>query len=335
MANVDYSKILKRSKVLVFREKWLWVYGLVLAVLGGGSSGSGGSSSHSSNSNREKVIQNLPKDVPDKAREVLGAATSAFSDWFFSVPAGTWILIGVGLFLLILVGIAFSMFVRNWANGALIAGLDDADSDKPVTLMSTSSRGIKAVKPLIFLGIRVTVIILGVLILVALVLGLGFLVFSQSKTGMIIWGMTVGILGLLVVVGTILLVSLANVYAERLIVLRGFSAKEAFSKAFGLAKGNFFPTLVMSLINSVIGCSVGCVSTIAALLILGIPGAVILIPAFTNGFHMPSVPALIVLGILFFVFTQINLLVSAGMVVFNSSNWNIFVKEILKEEEKV
>jgi len=334
MANVDYGQILKRSKVLVFRERWLWVYGLILAAMGGGSSGSGGSSSPSSNSNKDKVIQELPKNLPDKVNEVLGAATTAITDWFYSVPVGTWILIGVGILLLILAGIAFSMFVKNWAKGALIFGLDEADSERPAKLATTSARGIDTVKPLIFLGIRVTIIVLGVLLAVLLLFGLGFAVFSQSKAGMIIWGLTIGLLGLGIVLATIILTGFASIYAERLIVLAGFSAKDAFGKAFGLAKGNFFPTLVMGIINSAIGCAVGCVGMLLAGVVLGIPGAVIIVPAFAQGFHMPSVPALIVLAILFFIFIQFNVLVSAGMVVFNTSNWNIFVKEILKQEEK-
>jgi hypothetical protein len=301
--------------------------------LGGGSSGSGGGGSPSSSS-KDKTIQNLPNDLPEKTKEVLGAATNAIQSWFVSVPIETWILIGLGIFVLILIGIAFSMFVRNWVKGALISGLDDADADKPVNLMTTSPRGIKSVKQLIYLAIKVTVIVIGIILGLLVLFGIGFLVFSQSKVGMIIWGITIGTLGLLIILATIVLTSFASVYAERLIVLHGYDSSAAFKKGFSLAKGNFIPSIIMGIINGAIGCSVGCVSTITALIVLGVPAAIILIPSFINGFHMPSPFALVLLGILILIYFQLNLLMNAGLVIFNCSNWNIFVKEILKQEEK-
>src|SRR3989344_4515034 len=47
MSSVDYSRILKRSWQLSWKNKWLWVYGLILAIFGG-SGGSGGGAGFSS-----------------------------------------------------------------------------------------------------------------------------------------------------------------------------------------------------------------------------------------------------------------------------------------------
>jgi hypothetical protein len=332
MVKIEYGQILKRSKLLTLKNKWLWVYGLVLAAVGGGSSGSGSSSSSSS---RNKTIQNLPSAVPEKTKEVLGTATTAIQAWLISVPIWAWVLIGIAVLVLILISIAFSMFVSNWAKGALIAGLDDADGDKPVNIFTTSPRGISSVKSLIIYGLLVAGVVAGLVLSLTLIIGLGFAAFSQIVVARIIWTVLAVVVGIVAFGVVILATGFASVYADRLIVLHGLGPGDAFKKGFGLAKGNFLPTLILGIINGAIGCGVGCAGSLISIIVLGIPAAAIIIPAFIEGFHMPSPVALAVLGLLVILFININLLVRSGLLVFNYSNWNIFVKEILKQEKKV
>lgn len=78
MSNMDYAKIIKRSWELTWKNRWLWVMGLVLAAFGGGigKGGSGGSRGSSTN---------IPNVSPSPS-PVLREATNIFKNWFENIP---------------------------------------------------------------------------------------------------------------------------------------------------------------------------------------------------------------------------------------------------------
>ena len=90
----------------------------------------------------------------------------------------------------------------------------------------------------------------------------------------------------------------------------------------------------MGLINSVIGCTSGCVGLLLLGLVFGIPGYFLIAPSFDNGFHFPGIGQIIGIAILFLIFVSINSLIKAVFIVFNYGNWNLLFKEIFNEEVK-
>lgn len=339
-ASIDYGSIIKRSWFLVRKYKWLWVYGLVLAVFGGGggsgSSSSGGSSSNSTNSNFIKNIPSDTKGLEQKGQQVLGDATTAISQWAAHVSPGVWILLGLVVVLLIIVAVAISIVVVNWAKAGLIYGLHEANQDKDVNLPSTSTQAIGKIKPLFKFGL----IQLGLFILLLLGLGLGggvlaflWFVLSFSKIVAVI---LVALLGMALIITFIILMvifSMVGIYADRLIVLHGYSSWLAWKKSFSLTKKSFLSIVVMGIINSIVGCASGCLSILVLGIVLAIPGFLLLMPVFSKGISGVTPGIVVGSGIIIFIFVQFNLLFRALFVVFNYSNWNLFMDQALKEEQ--
>lgn len=317
MANIGYSSIIKRSWHLTWKNKWLWVYGLILTIFGGSGGGGGGNFPNFSGSTPKE-------DLPEKTSQVLGAATN----WLSQVPVSTWVFLGIGIFLLVIVGVAVSLIIQNWAKGALIAGLQDADNAKPVTLATTSPRGLIAFKHLIILGLITIGIVLAVLLATSLLVAVGYFLLSFSKVIQTVWLGVVGATAVIAFIIFAILTAMVTIYAERLIVLQNFSPWAAWKKGFSLGHHNFLPTAVMGIINMAIGCSVGCTGALASLLILGIPTLILLLPVINNGSQAFTAPIIIGLIILFLLFIHVQLLVRAALTVFNFSNWNLLFKQL-------
>ncbi len=341
MKNVDYGAILKRSWELTWKNKWLWVYGLILGAASfsysGGSGGGGGNSS--SNSTPSNLPKGVPSNLPQQGGKVLGKATDAVGQWLGQVSPGTWILLGLGVLVLILFVVVIGMIIQAWAKGSLISGLDKADRGEDSRLGATALRDGKVIKNLIYYGVIASVAVL-LTIFVIMVLGLGVaLLFSVSSILMTIFLVLLGIVGFIVLLIVIVVVAMIGVYAERLIVLKGYAPLAAWKKGLSLAKGNLMNTLVMGLINGGIGCavsSVGCMVSLLILAIMILPGLALFgLGAFaiSSGNYALLVP--VVMGALFIlmIWGAATLVLRAGLIVFNFSNWNLFFNQVMAQEE--
>lgn len=338
MASIDYGKIISRSIEITKKNKWLWVFGLALAVFsgGGGSGGGGGGSPSSSGSILKDIPQKMPSSLPEKSSQVLGEATNIIKDWFYSVPLSTWIFIGIGLLTIICIWIIVSLIIQSWAKGALIYGINQADEGKDTSLISCSPRGIAKIKHLIIFGLISICITVGIFLLFGFVLLLGYLVFNFSSILQSLWLILGVIIAVLSIIVLMIIFAMLSIYAERLIVLYDHSPWQAWKKGLSLSKNNFLPTLIMGVLNMTIGCTVSCLSLMIILLILAVPAIILIVPIFKDGFHMSDIPT--ILGgclLLLLLFIYANYLVGALMTVFKFSNWTLLFKEILEEDKSI
>lgn len=308
MASVNYGQIISRSKNLVFKHKWLWVYGLVLAAFEGGGFNS---------------FSNFSSNSKDKLKDLPGAATHFLSDWLAHVPVTTWIFLILGITALVLMGLILGLVIRSWAKGSLIAGVALASKDKPVTLLNTSPQGLASIKSLILFGTLSLAIVLGVLLAIFVV---GALMFIINP----ILGGVYSFVAVLAILVMFALLATMGVYADRLIVFEGYTPMKAFKTGLGYGWHEFFPTLVMGLVNSSLGCATGCLANLVLLLVLGLPAVFLAWPLFQNPSQTPGPLSWLALVILIILFFTANFLIRALLVVFNYSNWNQFYEQIVK-----
>lgn len=172
------------------------------------------------------------------------------------------------------------------------------------------------------------------IIIAGILIGGLYVLFQFSKLIQAIW-LFIGMLTfLLTFIFLLAILGMIGIYAVRLIVLKRYSPWSAWKKGLKLAKQNFFKTFVMGICNTVVGCSVGCLSLIILLVLLGIPAIIITVQLFKNGnFRWPSWPQGIALIVLLLLFTYLFLLIRALLVVFNHGTWNLFFKEVTKGEK--
>ncbi len=331
MVDIDYGAIVKKSWAITKRQKWLWIYGLVLAVFGG-SGGGGGGSNFNLSSGSSKTIKELPKEVPKQMAQVLGETTNLITQWFAHIPPATWITVILVLAAVVLLGIFSAMVIRSWAKAALITALSHANETEVVTLSQSSRSSMQKILPLILFGILAGLLILGIMIGSTTVAGLGYLLFMRTPILKIIWIILAVIAVFLTVICTAAIMAAGTVYGERLIVLENMSPIAALKRGFGLGKNQFIPTLVMGIINSAISCSVGCLSLVGIALILGIPGFILVLPSIMNR-QFPPLFNIFGLGTLVILYFYINYLITAILTVFTYSNWNLLFKEVIRQEK--
>lgn len=329
MSEIDYSRIISRSFAITRKNKWLWVLGLAIGIFSA-SAGSGNFSSWQSN--LKKLPAKLPQDLPAKTNQVLGEATNIVTDWFFTIPVSTWFIIGISLLIVVCTWIIVAMIIAAWAKGALIFGIDQTDQGLDASLRTCSLRGMAKIKHLIILGLISIAFTIGIILFSGLILLLGYLALNFSQILASLWLIVVVVATLTFVVFYIILAML-SIYAQRLIVLHDYSPWQAWKKGLSLSRDNFLATLIMGIINLVFGCSIGCLSSLVILSVLGLPAFILIAPVFKDGFHMPNFAVFIILFIILALYIYATYLLKAILTVFNFSNWTLFFKEIMKKEK--
>jgi hypothetical protein len=312
----DFTEIVKRTYYLIKKNKWLFVYGLVLATVASGGSYSNLRIPSDSLKDWEKV----PEEIPQEATKVLGVFTSTFTEWLGSVTWQSWFILVLSIISVLLVSVVIRIVMTGWAKGALIAGFDKAYKDQSVDLRNTTKSGFASAKSLIIFSVLAGLIGVGIVMGLVLLWLIVFLVLGNWETLRIIWAIAGGIAGAFTLIYSIILLTMINVYAERLIVLHGFQPMTAWKKALSLSRNNFLMTFLMGLINSILGSAIGCVSVLIMLVIFGIPAFIVVLPSITAQ-KLPSIPAIIFLVFLFIIFAYLNFLVQAVIVLFKYGNW--------------
>lgn len=341
MVSVDYGDIISRAWKTTIKHKWLWVYGIVLASLAGfGSSGGSGGGTSRGGSKTLPDFKDIPNNITPEAgkklSQVLGASTNTVIEWLTHVSPQTWILLVVILTLLLIYVIVVHILIRSWATGALIGGLKDAENEKnSVNLINTTSYGKKSWKEVFLFHLFSFGLGLGLFIGCLSILLIGFLFFSIFPGTVIRSVWLIGMILVFILLGilSIPLFAMISIYGERLIVLQGRKAIEAFKKAFALSKSNILPTLLMGIIKGFLTTAIGCLSSIIFLIIVAIPAAIIAFFEFKDGMHFPSLTSIIIWVILFFLFIYATLLVRGILTVFSYSTWNLFFNEIIKQKK--
>jgi hypothetical protein len=328
MKSIDYGKIIHRSWALTRENKWLWVFGMVLALFGGSSSSGGSGGSGSSSNVSQSATPSASLQNPGK---IINGLFGFVRQLFSSVPQSTWMLLGIGILLSVLLAIIVTWILRDWASACLITGMDDADRGKIVNLKTISPRGLERTKYLIFSDIIVIGIIFGLLLAGGLLIGIGLLVFMFSPVLQMIWGVLTGIIALMAFIITVVGLVFMTAFAQRLIVLKDLSAWPALKQTFSMLRKIVLPVLVMGFINSSIGCIAGCLGLIVILIALIIPGIIIALPVITHGIVALNAVQVIGFILLIMIFIAANLLLKTILVVFNYGTWNLLFRQIIEE----
>lgn len=326
----DYGNIIKRSIAVVKKYKWLWVYGALVAA-GGGGGGSGGGRNGTSNTIQE--LRDMDGSVPEKTSKVLGEYTSALLDWLLSVSPVTWILLVLGILIAIVLAIVIGLILRKWAAAGLIYGSELALSQaSEVSLANTTKTAKAKVKSLIIFSLISTGLFLALLVILPSFWGIIYFLVKGSAAMKTFWTVAGIITGIFILIISLVFLAMISVYAERLIVLKSMRPWDAWKKGLSLSKSNFIMTAVMGIINAVSTTAFGCLSTILALIVLGIPSFVMIYPSIKNQ-AWPPFYVFAFLGIVLLIFILFVTLIGALSAVFKFSNWNQIFKIAIENEE--
>jgi len=98
---MNYSEILSRAWQIIWKHKVLWIFGILAGCANGGGGGGGGGGNSYRSSDSEQVPAQLQSYIDQ------------IEQFVESVPQQTWILIGIGAMLLILILIVLRIFLAR------------------------------------------------------------------------------------------------------------------------------------------------------------------------------------------------------------------------------
>lgn len=352
---INIEKILKRSWHILWNYKVLWIFGILLALTAGGN-GSGSSSSgyqFSGNNGNNGSNGYIPNFQP-------GPFLRELTDWFnqniaplFEHPdqhVVTFIWIGVAFLLFILVVGVITSLLRYVSETSVIRMVDEYEQTgikagfKQGWKLGWNRRAFR-------MWVIDLVIALPAILFIAVLLGLGVLVFLSVTNGsnVLAVGGTIAAIGcsfLFIFAFVILMVflGLLRQFFVRMAALEGSSIGESFRGGWAMFKSNWKNATLMWLVMLGIGIGFGIVGMILFFLLIPVY-LVLLLPAAL----VAAVPAAIALGItsifasgplawivailvalpFFFLITLAPLtLISAWYQIFSSSVWTLTYREI-------
>ena len=335
---MPYGSILRRALDITWRHKILWIFGIVLAVLGGSAGNAWSGQSGAQFSGDRSTWEDLGRRLP------LGRIGDL--NWDAIIP----VIVGVGL-LALFVGLVFlivGLIARYTAYGALIHGVDEAERTGDTTFNSALRAGwgrflhLLAIDLLLGIIMFAFVLALVVVILIGLALVIGPAVALGTGGGEaavaagIVWGVITFLIWLAVVILLTAAVSAAftvlREYALRFSVLEGHGIFQSIGSAWRLAIGHLGPTLLMWLILTLVGLAVGLVLIPVALVGIGVAAAILgLAYAVTESWILLAVLAIPLLLILGAIVT-----IGSGIYqTFVSAVWTLTFRELRGQETPV
>ena len=320
---MNYTDLLKRSFLITWRYRALWLFGFFLALCSGGSGGGNGGGNFNPPSGGFDEFDELPGDIFPSDPNVIYAIVIA--------------IICLALLLAVIAAV-----VRVVSRTAIIGMVGQISSVEAVTIRDGWHHGWSSGAWRVFLLSLVIGIPLGILSFFLILLAFApLLLLISGDEGLIIVSIILTVLAFLVVLLILLIIyAIATPILElswRRAVLDKQGVFDSLGDTFSLVKSKIKEVVIVWLLLFGIGFAwvfVAIFVALASLLVAGVIGAV---PALLVYFLSGSfIGALIAGGPLFFlIFISLNSFVAGLYLIFRSSVWTLTHLELHKPQEKV
>ncbi len=351
---IDIGKILKRSWYILWNYRILWVFGILLALTGGGNAG-GDNFRYTFGGNRGYNGSNgyNPNFQPGPFLRDLTAWFDQNIAPLFQRPdqhVATFIWIGVAFLLFILIVIAVTSLIRYPSETAVIRMVDEYEQTntkvgfKQGWKMGWNRRAFR-------IWVIDLVIGLPAFLFITLLLGLGLLFFfsvTNGRTSLAFGGVitALGCAFLLIFAFAVLMVLLGLLrhFFVRAAALEETGIGESFRRGWALFKNNWKSAVLMWLVMLGIGIGFGIVAMILffllipayiililpAALVAAIPGAIAfgITIIFASGPVAWIVAALVALPFFLTVTLAPLTLISTWYMIYSSNVWTLTYREI-------
>jgi hypothetical protein len=354
---MDPIKILKRSWHILWSYRALWVFGLILAMAGAGSSGGNGSNSGSryeANSQNNQQ-ESLPEDMPKTFKEATQEMERLFNEGLTEVGLPKedlttliWIAVIFVVFSMIL-GLAVAV-ARYVAETSVIRMVDEYENTgAKMTVREGFRIGWSRTSWRLFL---INLIVnLPMILTMLLLLGLGIMVFMNFTQGSEEAGMLSLVISIAILLLVFFVVAIVSIFLGllrhffwRACALENLSVGESLRRGFQMARENWknigimwlvmiglgIVWMIVSVIAFVLTLPVVAVTAVAAALVAVIPALLTggLTSLFLNGWLPWIVGALFVLPLFFTVAFSPWLLLQGWQTVFTSTVWTLVYREL-------
>ena len=324
---MDYGQIIKRAVQITWRYKFLWIFGIIMALCGQSSGGNP----------RFQMNYSTPYDP-----------TTGFPEFpaFFPEPLGQTpiaIYIIAGFILLIVFGL-ISILVGAMGRSALIKSVARAEEGESISFGSSWRDGLNKVVPV---GILQTLLAIPWLVMWAVVAAIVFTTFwpffsqiftyrpgpeSQEPPPFLedffvffpmFFATICGMICFFFIIQMI--TGLFRTFGSRAIVLENQDVLGSFSRSWVLFRKNIGATVILALLIFVIGMVAGLILAIPAIAVM-FPLMISTMPGIMSGAG-PSASDFLLLGCAGIVMIVVFSLVNGVLQVFIESSWTLAYRE--------
>jgi hypothetical protein len=227
---MNYSEILTRAWQIIWKHKVLWIFGILAgcANSGGGGGGNG---------------NNIRNTNSGQAPAQLQSYLDRMEQFIKSVPEQTWILIGIGALLLILILVVLKIFLGTIGTIGLIRGAQQADQNMEARL--TFGELFKGSLPYFWRVFLLNLLVGLVFLVVGIIVAVGVVLGAVLTLGLILICL-LPLLCLLVPVGVVIGVVIKQ--ATIAIVVEDLGILDGLRRGWEVVKTNVGPMVVMWLI---------------------------------------------------------------------------------------
>ena len=355
---MDPIKILKRAWHILWSYRALWVFGLILALAGAGSSGGNGSNSSSryeSNPQSNQQHETLPEDMPQTFEEFTQEMERLFNEGMSEVGIPKedlttliWIAVIFVVFSMIL-GLVVAV-ARYVAETAVIRMVDEHENTgTKMTIREGFRIGWSRTSWRLFL---INLLVnLPMILAMLLLLGLGITVLMSFSQGGKEAGMMSLVISLVVLFLVIFVVALVSIFLGllrhffwRACALENLGVRESLRRGFQMARENWKNVGIMwlvmvglgiawafvSIVAAIVTLPVVALTSVVAVLVAGIPALLVggLTSLFLNGWMSWVIGAVFALPLFFTLAFSPWLLLGSWQTVYASTVWTLVYREL-------
>jgi hypothetical protein len=300
MNSIDFLEIIKKGWKITWSNKYLWWFGLFLA-LGGGAS-------------FNFPMGNNSSDQVLKSEGMIGNIFQQY--WQIAI------VIGIVLFLFILAVFVF----RILSQAGIIKEIDKVEKNDQGNFKRGIAGGKKYFWKLILLEILVGFLVLAILVILGI--PVAFLFFLKAY----LFGFLSAFLAVVIFIPLVILISFSRKYAVFYLILADLGVKDSLEKGYCIFRKNILMSIVMSLIFIPIGIILffTMIFLVLAITIIFFPMGLIAY------FIFLKTGVIIVASLTILVFIICLIVLSAVYQVLYQASWYLFFKEIasIKKEEE-
>lgn len=303
MQKINYISILRNSWHLTWHNKYLWWFGLILAI------GSGG------------FNFNFPFNTEDKKfdNEKFAQAADAFFSHYWQ-----WIVAGAILLFVLVIVLAVLKIISR---AGLIKSVSKIVSGETTSFKKGFIEGKKYFWKLFLLGLLVFFFMFGIALI--LFTPVVFLIFLKSY----IWAAILGVLAVFLVIILGIIISFIKEYAQLYLILANLNIKNSLENGYLVFRKNILPSIIFSLFLMAISMIVGLAILFSFIIVAAVfvmLGLVFYLLLKWAGVIIAAIPGILII-------IAVGLAVQSIFAVFRQTAWILFFREIaaVKTEETV
>lgn len=297
MREINYLELIKKAWNITWRNKFLWWFGLFLA-LGGGI--------------------NFNFNIPGRNNWIENQE-SAINNFL----EAHWILVLIGILILVIIAL-FLFVLKTLSYAGLLKALIKLEKKESTSFGQEFKNGKKYFWKIIAAEILVGLFTFGIILVLVVPVLFSFFYIESMTLGLIL-----SFLGAIIMVPLIVLAVYLCRYARFYIVLSDLGVRESLENGYKIFKKNMLPSILLSLLF----IPIGMLMTLVFIGLVFVLALVFLVPGITAYFIFSTAGIIGVIAVAFFVFLASFILASSIYMTFANAAWFLFFKEIATEKE--